>query len=125
MRRSDGLTEDGLVRRYHAPDGIAGGEGAFGLCSFWLVDALAMSGRVDEARDLFERMIGRANHVGLFAEQIDPQSGAFLGNFPQAFTHIGLINSALYLAYAEGRAAPVPDPIGSDEHREHRPGTTG
>jgi GH15 family glucan-1,4-alpha-glucosidase len=113
----DGLTEEGLVYRYHADDGIAGGEGAFGLCNFWLVDALAMSGRVDEARALFERMASLANHVGLFSEQIDPATGAHLGNFPQAFTHLGLINSALYLAYAEGRESPVPDPIGSPEHR--------
>lgn len=113
----EGLTERGLVHRYLADDGIAGGEGAFGLCNFWLVDALAMSGRVDEARQLFERMAAHANHLGLFSEEVDPASGAFLGNFPQAFTHIGLINSAIYLAYAEGRESPVPDPIGSDEHR--------
>lgn len=116
----EGLTENGLVHRYLAPDGIAGGEGAFGLCNFWLVDTLAMSGRIDEARDLFERMVSHANHVGLFSEEIDPATGAFLGNFPQAFTHIGLINSALYLAYAEGRESPVPDPIGSKEHRKRR-----
>ncbi len=112
-----GLVEGGLVHRYLADDGIAGGEGAFGLCSFWLVAALAMCGRVGEARELFERMAGHANHLGLYSEEIDPSSGAFLGNFPQAFTHIGLINSALYLAYVEGRDSPVPDPIGSDEHR--------
>jgi pentatricopeptide repeat protein len=115
-----GLTENGLVHRYHANDGVAGGEGAFGLCNFWLVDALAMSGRVQEARDLFERMVSHANHVGLYSEEIDPATGAFLGNFPQAFSHIGLINSALYLAYAEGRDSPVPDPIGSEEHRKSR-----
>ena len=116
----EGLTEHGLVHRYLADDGLAGGEGAFGLCNFWLVDALAMGGRVDEARDLFERMAGHANHLGLFSEEIDPATGAFLGNFPQAFSHIGLINSALYLAYAEGRDSPVPDPIGSAEHRAQR-----
>jgi GH15 family glucan-1,4-alpha-glucosidase len=116
----EGLTEHGLVYRYHADDGIAGGEGAFGLCNFWVVDALAVGGRVDEARELFERMAGHANHLGLFSEEIDPSSGGFLGNFPQAFTHIGLVNSALYLAYAEGRESPVPDPIGSDEHRAQR-----
>jgi GH15 family glucan-1,4-alpha-glucosidase len=113
----DGLTENELVHRYVADDGIAGSEGGFGLCTFWLVDALALSGRLDEARTIFESMAGRANHVGLYAEQIDPDTGAFLGNFPQAFTHLGLINSALYLAHAEGRESPVPDPIGSEEHR--------
>jgi pentatricopeptide repeat protein len=113
----DGLTENDLVHRYVADDGIAGPEGSFGLCTFWLVDALALAGRIDEARRIFESMAERANHVGLFAEQIDPDTGAFLGNFPQAFTHLGLINSALYLAHAEGRDSPVPDPIGSDEHR--------
>jgi GH15 family glucan-1,4-alpha-glucosidase len=65
---------------------------------------------------------GHANHLGLFSEQIDPRTGALLGNFPQAFSHMGLINSALYLAYAEGRDSPVPDPIGSDEHRDRRVG---
>jgi GH15 family glucan-1,4-alpha-glucosidase len=115
-----GLMEEGLVHRYVADDGIAGGEGAFGLCNFWLVDALAMGGRVDEARELFERLAGHANHLGLYSEEIDPSTGAFLGNFPQVFSHIGLINSALYLAYAEGRETPVPDPIGSDEHRTRR-----
>lgn len=113
----EGLTENGLLHRYHADDGVAGSEGAFGLCNFWLVDVLAMSGRVKEARALFERMVSHSNHVGLYSEEIDPATGAFLGNFPQAFTHIGLINSALYLAYAEGRESPVPDPIGSEEHR--------
>jgi GH15 family glucan-1,4-alpha-glucosidase len=97
------LTEHGLVYRYHADDGLSGGEGAFVLCSFWLVDALTLAGRVDEAEQLFESLTRRANHVGLFSEQIDPQSGEFLGNFPQAFSHLGLIDSALYLAEARGR----------------------
>jgi GH15 family glucan-1,4-alpha-glucosidase len=116
----EGLTEDGLVHRYLTDDGLAGGEGAFVLCNFWLVDALAMGGRVAEARALFDRMVGHANHLGLYSEQIDPKTGAFLGNFPQVFSHIGLVNSALYLAYVEGRDSPVPDPIGSKEHRANR-----
>lgn len=95
-----------------------------GRCTALARDALAMSGRIDEARELFARMASHANHVGLFAEQIDPATGAFLGNFPQAFTHIGLINSALYLAHAQGRDSPVPDPIGSAEHRNRRNGAT-
>jgi GH15 family glucan-1,4-alpha-glucosidase len=113
------LTENDLVYRYKADDGIAGGEGAFGCCTFWLVDSLALSGRLDEARRIFEGMASRANHVGLFSEQIDAATGEFLGNFPQAFSHLGLINSALYLAHAEGRDTPIPAPIGSDEHRRN------
>jgi GH15 family glucan-1,4-alpha-glucosidase len=107
------LTEHGLVHRYSTDDGVAGGEGAFGLCTFWLVDALALSDRLDEATQVFEAMASRANHVGLFAEQIDPTSGAFLGNFPQAFTHLGLINSRLYLSHQMGREVPVRSLVGA------------
>ncbi|MBA4160140.1 MAG: glycoside hydrolase family 15 protein, partial [Gemmatimonadetes bacterium] len=111
------LTENGLVYRYHADDGLPGPEGAFGLCTFWLVDALALSGRIDEAWHIFEGIAGRANHVGLLPEQFDAQSGGFLGNFPQAFTHIGLINSRIYLAHAEGKTIPGPPALGTPEHR--------
>ncbi len=125
-RTMDELMENGLVYRYRTDDGLPGEEGAFGLCTFWLIDVLALSGRVGEARSLFERMVDRANHVGLYPEQFDPETDEFLGNFPQAFTHIGLINSALYLAYAEGRAVPEHALIGTPEHRaaleERRPG---
>jgi GH15 family glucan-1,4-alpha-glucosidase len=116
-RTLESLTENGLVYRYRADDGVAGEEGAFVLCTFWLVDALALSDRLDEAYEIYEGVLARGNHVGLYSEQIDPGSGAFLGNFPQAFSHLGLINSTLYLAYKEGRETPVPAPIGSDEHR--------
>jgi len=116
-RTIEGLTENGLVYRYRADDGLPGREGAFGLCTFWLIDCLALSGRIDEARSLFSRMVDRSNHVGLYPEQFDPVTGAFLGNFPQAFTHIGLINSALYIAYAEGKPIPGHAPIGTPEHR--------
>jgi GH15 family glucan-1,4-alpha-glucosidase len=117
-RTLEELTENGLVYRYRCDDGIPGEEGAFGLCTFWLVDALALGGRVQEAEGIFTRLLGHANHVGLFPEQFDPASGEFLGNFPQAFTHIGLINSALYLAWAKGRPLPEHAPIGTPEHRQ-------
>jgi GH15 family glucan-1,4-alpha-glucosidase len=108
------LARDDLVYRYQADDGIAGREGAFGTCTFWLVDALALSGRVDEASALFDGLLARRNHLGLYSEEIDPESGAFLGNFPQAYMHVSLINSSLYLAHAEGREIPVPFLIGSE-----------
>lgn len=113
----EGLMENDLVYRYRVDDGLPGEEGAFGLCTFWLIDCLALSGRIEEARSLFERMVNRANHAGLYPEQFDPATGEFLGNFPQAFTHIGLINSALYLAYAEGKPTPGHSLIGTPEHR--------
>lgn len=94
------LTVNNLVYRYHAEDGLPGQEGAFVLCTFWLVDALILSGRLDEAGELYESLLGRTNHLGLLAEQIDPYTGEQLGNFPQAYSHIGMINSALYLARA-------------------------
>ncbi|HET6532751.1 MAG TPA: glycoside hydrolase family 15 protein [Actinoplanes sp.] len=89
-----------LLYRYlphESPDGLSGAEGAFLLCSFWWVDNLAKSGRIDEAGERFDRLCARANHAGLLPEQIDPSDGAFLGNFPQAFSHIGLISSAVNL----------------------------
>jgi alpha,alpha-trehalase len=92
---------DGLLYRYlpdESPDGLPGDEGAFLLCSFWLVDNLAKQGRVEEAGELFDSLCGRANPLGLLPEQIDPSSGGFLGNFPQAFSHVGVISSAINLA---------------------------
>ena len=94
-------TEEGLVYRYRADDGLPGEEGAFLLCSFWLVDALALSGRLEEARELFDSILEYASPLGLFSEEVDPETGRLLGNFPQAFSHIGLVNSALYLKQAE------------------------
>ena len=99
-----GLAADGLVYRYDpalAPDGLPGTEGTFNMCSFWLIEALTRAGRTDpallaEARLRFEQMLGYANHLGLYAEQTGP-SGEALGNFPQAFTHLGLISSAFNL----------------------------
>lgn len=95
------LGRDGLLYRYLAEnDGLPSGEGAFGICSFWAVDCRALQGDVDGAAALFERVLGYANDVGLFAEEIDPADGSLLGNFPQAFTHVGLIDAALTLAQA-------------------------
>ena len=94
------LQRGDFVYRYLADDGIAGGEGCFVNGSFWLVSALARSGRVDEASALMERLCARANDVGLYAEEIDPQSGAFLGNFPQGLVHLALIDAAIAIRNA-------------------------
>jgi GH15 family glucan-1,4-alpha-glucosidase len=91
----------GLLYRYHpevSPDGLPDGEGAFLLCSFWLVDNLALQGRLQEAADLYDALCARANPLGLLPEQIDPATGAFRGNFPQALSHVGLITSGVNLS---------------------------
>jgi GH15 family glucan-1,4-alpha-glucosidase len=95
------LVRNGMVERYATAAGVDGlppGEGSFLICSFWLADNLALQGRVDEARELFERLRGLCNDVGLLAEEYDPQAGRLLGNFPQAFSHVGLINTAFNLS---------------------------
>ena len=101
QRIEEQLTANGLVYRYRTDDGLAAGEGTFALCTFWLVDNLALGGRLQDARDLFERVTRYANDVGLMAEEIDPVNGALLGNFPQGFTHLALIHAALSIATAE------------------------
>jgi GH15 family glucan-1,4-alpha-glucosidase len=102
-----GLGVDGLLYRYDVStaDGLTPGEGAFGICSFWAVECLARAGEVEEAAAAFERLLAYQNDVGLFAEEIDPESGAALGNFPQAFTHVGLINAALAIERAKPAGA--------------------
>lgn len=96
----------GLVYRYRTEkganaDGLAGEEGTFLLCTFWLAQALAVSGQVDRARTVFDRATRYVNDVGLLAEQVDPATGDLLGNFPQAFSHIGLVNAAWAIAQTE------------------------
>jgi GH15 family glucan-1,4-alpha-glucosidase len=93
------LSADGFVYRYvtDGVDGLAGEEATFAICSFWLVECLARAGEAERARELFERLLGFCNDVGLLAEEIDPHSGELIGNFPQAFSHVGLIQAAIAL----------------------------
>jgi GH15 family glucan-1,4-alpha-glucosidase len=101
---ADRLVVDSLVFRYdpeQAPDGLDGTEGTFSICSFWWVEALARAGEIEKARLALEKMFTYANHVGLYAEQIS-LTGEHLGNFPQAFTHLALISSAINLDRAMG-----------------------
>ena len=101
------LVNDEFVLRYepdNSSDGLPPGEGAFLACSFWLVDNYILQGRYDDAQRLFERLLARCNDVGLLAEEIEPASGRMLGNFPQAYSHVGLINCALNLSHRAGPA---------------------
>jgi alpha,alpha-trehalase len=102
-RIAEELSVDGLVYRYVADgvDGLHGEEGTFAICSFWLVECLARCGERDRARELFEKLISHCNDLGLLAEQIEPKSGELLGNFPQAFSHLGLIQAAIALDHPE------------------------
>ncbi|HEY1664327.1 MAG TPA: glycoside hydrolase family 15 protein [Trebonia sp.] len=93
--------ERGLVYRYLAHDGLAGEEGTFLLCTFWLAQAQALAGDVEAATVTFERAVAAINDVGLLAEEVDPRSGEMIGNFPQAFSHIGLINAAWAITQAK------------------------
>jgi GH15 family glucan-1,4-alpha-glucosidase len=110
-RVREGLGVNGLLYRYPpGRDGLPPGEGAFGVCGFWCVEALARAGETGEALDLFDRLVTRGNDLGLFAEEIHPETGAALGNFPQAFTHLGLINAAQVLAESLGQAEAPAQP---------------
>jgi GH15 family glucan-1,4-alpha-glucosidase len=102
------LMRDGFVARYRndeTVEGIPGREGAFLACTFWLADCLALSGRADEARTMFERLLALRNDVGLLSEQYDAEGGRMVGNFPQAFSHVGLVNTAYNLSRHAGPAA--------------------
>jgi GH15 family glucan-1,4-alpha-glucosidase len=112
------LTADGFVLRYRtdgsqAVDGLPAGEGVFLPCSFWLADAYAQMGRFDDAQEMFERLLTVRNDVGLLSEEFDPKTGRMLGNFPQAFSHLALVNTAYNLTAAPERAA---------RHRCYEPG---
>jgi alpha,alpha-trehalase len=111
----------GLVYRYLAHDGLAGQEGTFLLCTFWLAHAQALAGELDQATATFERAIAAINDVGLLAEEVDPGSGEMIGNFPQAFSHIGLVNAAWAIDQARQRVAGPgqPSAAGSGAAREH------
>jgi len=106
------VEDEALVRRYDGDDGLPGSEGAFVLCSCWLIDALALSGRVKEARERFEALNEYVNSLGLVAEEIDTDTGSYLGNYPQAFSHIGIVNSAQYVGFASGHEIAGPAPMG-------------
>jgi alpha,alpha-trehalase len=117
---ADELEEDGLVLRYRThetDDGLSGEEGAFTICSFWLVSALVEIGEVERARRLCEKLLALASPLGLFGEEIDPENGRHLGNFPQAFTHLALINAVMHVIRAEalrhgaGGRHPLSPPI--------------
>ena len=101
---ADELTVNGLVLRYkvsETDDGFSGEEGSFTICSFWLVSALAEIGERDRARSLCEKLLGYASPLLLYAEELDPRTGRHLGNFPQAFTHLALINAVLHVIAGE------------------------
>ena len=107
---ADELTEDGLVLRYRVEetdDGMAGEEGAFIICSFWLVSALVEIGELTRARRLCERLLSFASPLNLYAEEIQPSTGRHLGNFPQAFTHLALINAVVHVIRSEQASEPA------------------
>ncbi len=97
------LVVNGLCYRYmDAPVGVGGKEATFTLCTFWLVSALILAGRVEEARKIYDNLLAKATPLGLFAEELDPETGEHIGNFPQAFSHLGVIHAAVNFAYFGG-----------------------
>jgi GH15 family glucan-1,4-alpha-glucosidase len=111
---ADELSVDGLVLRYkvdETDDGLSGEEGAFTICSFWLVSALSEIGEIRQARELCEKLLGYASPLYLYAEEIDPKSGRHLGNFPQAFTHLALINAVMHVIRADHEMMLAQQPL--------------
>jgi alpha,alpha-trehalase len=106
---ADDLTDDGLALRYRVKetdDGLSGEEGTFTICSFWLVSALALVGETERAHALCEKLLSLASPLDLYAEELDPRSGRHLGNFPQAFTHLALINAVIHVIRCEAGEPP-------------------
>jgi GH15 family glucan-1,4-alpha-glucosidase len=97
------LVVNGLCYRYNeAPVGVGGKEATFTLCTFWLVSALILADRVEEARKIYDNLLAKATPLGLFAEELDPETGEHIGNFPQAFSHLGVIHAAVNFAWFGG-----------------------
>ena len=121
MAIADNLTIDGLVLRYRVEetdDGLVGEEGTFTICSFWLVSALSEIGEHSLARDLCQKLLGYASPLHLYAEEIDPRSGRHLGNFPQAFTHLALINAVMHVIRADEKLAAGIQPLSAQPEPE-------
>jgi GH15 family glucan-1,4-alpha-glucosidase len=122
------LTVHGLVRRYRVEetdDGLTGEEGAFAICSFWMVSALAEIGETRRARELCEKLLGYASPLLLYAEEIDPHSGRHLGNFPQAFTHLALINAVMHVIRADQELAARQQPLDARRRDAGEPRRSG
>jgi GH15 family glucan-1,4-alpha-glucosidase len=100
-----------LIYRYHSEDGLAGDEGAFIFCSFWMIQNLAYVGDVAEAERMFKNLLRRSNTMGLMAEEIDPYTGAQMGNFPQALSHAALINTAYTLEKLRSGVSPAQEAV--------------
>src|ERR687891_279979 len=125
---ADELTNDGLVLRYRTEttdDGLSGAEGTFTICSFWLVSALVEIGEIERAHRLCEKLLSYASPLGLYGEELDPDTGRHLGNFPQAFTHLALINAVMHVIHAEGVDMPMQTATLSPQVEEEDVGRNG